>query len=107
MPAGGPRRGLRLDGADLGRPPRGAGGPAADRAHQLVNAVALGRVGNREVIVSGSHDETVRIWDSHGTAAATVDVLAKVETVDLSQDGVLYAGTGHALCAFTTSTPTF
>ena len=29
-----------------------------------VNAVAVGRAGGREVIVSGSRDETVRIWDA-------------------------------------------
>jgi WD40 repeat protein len=29
-----------------------------------VQAVALGSVGGREVIVSGSHDSTVRVWDA-------------------------------------------
>lgn len=29
-----------------------------------VTAVALGRIGEREVIVSGSRDQTVRIWDA-------------------------------------------
>jgi WD40 repeat protein len=29
-----------------------------------VAAVAIGRVGGRDVIVSGSHDHTVRVWDA-------------------------------------------
>jgi WD40 repeat protein len=29
-----------------------------------VNAVAVGRLGDREVIISGGDDETVRVWDA-------------------------------------------
>ena len=29
-----------------------------------VHAVAIGRVGDRDVIISGSWDETVRVWDA-------------------------------------------
>ena len=29
-----------------------------------VRAVAIGRAGNRDIIVSGSNDKTVRIWDA-------------------------------------------
>jgi len=32
-----------------------------------VNAVAVGRLGGRDVIVSGGADKTVRVWDEHGT----------------------------------------
>jgi WD40 repeat protein len=30
----------------------------------VVTAVAIGRAGDRDVIVSGSHDKTVRVWDA-------------------------------------------
>ena len=30
----------------------------------MVNAVAIGRAGDRDIIVSGSDDGTVRIWDA-------------------------------------------
>ena len=29
-----------------------------------MTAVAIGRIGDRDVIVSGSWDETVRVWDA-------------------------------------------
>ena len=29
-----------------------------------MNAVAIGRAGNRDLIVSGSDDHTIRIWDA-------------------------------------------
>ena len=37
-----------------------AGEPHTD----WVNAVAVGRAGDREIIVSGSKDHTVRVWDA-------------------------------------------
>ena len=49
------------------RPP-----PASHAADPLtghtgnVKGVAIGRIGDRDVIVSGSTDGTVRVWDQHG-----------------------------------------
>ena len=54
----------RRDGADLGRGDRTAGGPPLTGHTGQVIAVAVGRAGDRDVIVSGSGDETVRVWDA-------------------------------------------
>ena len=51
-------------GADLGRyRPAPVGGPA-HRPPGGVRAVAVGRLDDRDVIVSGGEDGTVRIWDA-------------------------------------------
>ena len=47
-----------------------------------VNAVAIGRAGDRDIIVSGSADSTVRVWDAvtgdpAGTPLAGHDVLGE------------------------------
>lgn len=39
-------------------------GSPLGRHKDSVNAVAIGRAGDREIIVSGSDDATVRIWDA-------------------------------------------
>ena len=41
-----------------------AGRPAADGHTERVTAVAVGRAGDRDIIVSGSWDGTVRVWDA-------------------------------------------
>jgi WD40 repeat protein len=63
--------------------------------------VALGELGDREVIVSGSEDGAVRIWDLSRTTFITVDLLADVSAVAVD-DGVLCVATGPALCTFAT-----
>jgi WD40 repeat protein len=62
----------RSSSPKTGTPVCGSGTPPASRPDQLtghsgrVNAVAIGRLGDRDVIVSGSADDTVRIWDITG-----------------------------------------
>lgn len=71
-----------------------------------VRAVALGRVGDRDVIVSGSWDETVRIWDAaSGTACDTIDLDAPVWTVAL-QPGLLCVAAGSSICLLRSPTST-
>ena len=54
------RRTVRVWDAGTGQP---VGAPLTGHTG-AVEAVAVGRVGDREVIVSGGSDETVRIWDA-------------------------------------------
>jgi WD40 repeat protein len=58
-----------LDGSVIGDPL--AGHPDS------VRAVAIGRVGALDVIVSASHDSTARVWD-----APTGDTLTVQDTLD-------------------------
>jgi WD40 repeat protein len=62
-----------------------------------VFAVTVGSVGGNQVIVSGGGDHTVQIWGV-GTNA-TVDIPGAVAALVLTHNGVLYVGTGTALCA--------
>jgi WD40 repeat protein len=66
----------------------------------LVMAVALGSVAGREVIVSGSNDDTVRIWGYMNSTDITVDLLASVEALGLTNPGILCVATDRALSAF-------
>ena len=54
----------RWDGAGLGRGHRRSGRRPAGRPRGWVTAVAIGRAGDRDIIVSGSDDGTVRVWDA-------------------------------------------
>jgi hypothetical protein len=64
-----------------------------------VNAVAVGRLGDRDVVVSGGDDETVRIWDATGTTIG--EPLALVESckgLAFRAEGIVLAtGKGVAL----------
>ncbi|HEY3260298.1 MAG TPA: hypothetical protein VGJ95_08520 [Pseudonocardiaceae bacterium] len=63
-----------------------------------MSTVAVGRLGGREVIVSGSRVDTVRIWD--GESVTVLDARTAVTAVALFSDGSgLCAATGIALCA--------
>jgi WD40 repeat protein len=59
-----------------------------------VRAVALGRVGDRDVIVSGSDDRTVRIWD-----AATGRLMLVQDTVDDPVNAIAVDGDRLAIAA--------
>ena len=63
-----------------------------------VTAVALGRAGDRDVIVSGSYDGTVRIWDVTATPVHLVyDMAAPVSAVAL-QPPLLAVAAGSSVC---------
>jgi hypothetical protein len=65
-------------------------------------AAAVGRLGDREVIVYGSRDDTVRIWD--GESVTVVDAPTAVTAVALFSEGSrLCAATGMH-CAHGAST---
>ena len=67
-PGRGPRgdrlRQLRRYGAGLGRGHRQPAIPPRTGHTSTVTAVAVGRAGDRDVIVSGDEDGTVRVWDA-------------------------------------------
>jgi WD40 repeat protein len=65
-----------------------------------VTSVAIGRVGDRDVIVSGGNDRTVRIWDpTRGTDIAVQDTLHPVTAV-AAASGLVIVVAGQAICAF-------
>lgn len=66
-----------------------------------MTAVALGRVGDHDAIVTGGYDGTVRIWDAdHLVAGPILDTLVPIQAVGTTRDGTICAATAHALCAF-------
>jgi WD40 repeat protein len=71
-----------------------------------VTAVALGRVGDHDVIVSGSDDNTVRIWHvQEGTLLMVLALLSRARAIELSSDSsALCVGAGHAICLFVVQT---
>ena len=75
------------------------GSPLAGHAG-AVTAVAVGRIGGREVVVSGSEDRTLRVWDPRQRSAVVVDVLEPVRSIALSPEGSLCVATGIAICLF-------
>ncbi len=67
-----------------------------------VLAVALGRLGDRDVIISGGNDGTVRVWNpATGTTLHVADLLGPAQGLAFGQDGQVYVATGHAICDFT------
>jgi hypothetical protein len=68
-----------------------------------VAAVALGRLGDRDIIVSASHDRTLRIWDARAASILeVVDLLGIPRGVTIAQSGEsIYAASIRAICAFT------
>ena len=61
--------GSKQHGADLGRRRRSGRDPLTGH-NGGVNAVVIGGFNDRDVIVSGSNDRTVRIWDTAGDPVA-------------------------------------
>jgi WD40 repeat protein len=58
-----------------------------------VSTVAVGHLGDRDVIVSGSEDATVRVWDAaDGANVATMRVAGPIRGIALDPHrGVIYA----------------
>jgi WD40 repeat protein len=76
------------------------GGPLTCHIDE-VQAVAIGRAGDRDVIVSGSLDDTVRIWDFAEGGSLVIDLLGAAIAVALSKDGrSICVSAGHAICLF-------
>jgi hypothetical protein len=65
-----------------------------------VCAVAVGRLDGRDVIVSGSDDEKVRIWDGGGRPLTAIDLLAPCSSLCMMTDLIAVA-TGRAISVFT------
>jgi hypothetical protein len=62
-----------------------------------VIAVAAGRLGDRDVIISGGHDRTVRIWDATGHAVgAALSLVEPCTGLVLTSRGIILA-TGSAV----------
>ena len=88
---------VRVWDANTGRP---VGDPLTGHGDQ-VEAVAIGRVGDRDVIVSASYDNTVRIWDFAEGGSLVVDLLGRAKAVALTKDGrSLCVSAGHTICLF-------
>lgn len=67
------------------------GPPLAGHGHQ-VDAVAVGRVGERHVIVSAGQDRTLRVWDgSTGGQLSIVDTRELVVSLAIHGTAVLGA----------------
>ena len=64
--------------------------------------MALDRIGNQDVIVSGGGDDTARIWNPSGTMMMIVDLLGPVLAVAVNRDGALCTSVDRALCTFDT-----
>ena len=66
-----------------------------------VTAVAIGRIGDRDVIVSGGWDDTVRVWNFPEGGSLTIDLLGMAEAIALTMDGCgLCVSAGHTICMF-------
>ena len=63
------------------RSPAARSGPGWPAIDGPVNAVAIGRAGDRDIIVSGSDDGTVRVWDAV-TGGPVGGPLADVDSVN-------------------------
>ena len=64
-----------------------------------MTSVAIGRLSDRDVIISASTDRTIRIWDQYGHKVGVVPVVGVV--VDLAMHAsVVYAAVGRALVAW-------
>ena len=66
----------------------------------IVRAVAVGRLDGRDVIVSASTDQTVRIWDSASRPLTRIDLLAPCSSLFTTSD-LMCVATGSALSVFT------
>ena len=63
---------------------------------------AVGKLDGREVIVSGSDDHTVRIWNGAGRPLTHIDLLAPCHSLYMTTDRI-YIATGRAISVFTSS----
>lgn len=62
-----------------------------------VMAVALGRLGEREVIATGGVDSTVRIWDTHRQSTIVLDLFKPVIASAISSSDRLCVATVTAV----------
>jgi len=79
-----------------GRP---VGSPLSEHDHG-VNAMAVGRLGNRDVIVSGGGDGAVRVWDEHGGTAAALPTLIRTTRATAIAQRKVYTATGVSVVAW-------
>ncbi|MGB3686582.1 MAG: hypothetical protein WA991_12235, partial [Ornithinimicrobium sp.] len=69
--------------------------------HTGVTAVAVGRLGTRDVIVSAGRDNTVRIWDEHGHPVGIPTPLLETPSAVALGAHCIVVATGRALVSFT------
>jgi len=56
---------------------------------------------DRDIIISGSWDDTVRIWDPATSRSIVIDLLATAQLVAQSADSrLLFVGAGRSGCVF-------
>ncbi len=66
----------------------------------MVFAVAIGCVGDRDIVASGGYDQTVRLWDAHArTGVHTLDTVAPVSAIALAPESAIYVASGPAICS--------
>ena len=56
-----------------------------------VSSVAVGRLGDTDVIVSGGMDRTVRVWDAAGSLNAVMDLVEPCSSLSLQAGGLAIA----------------
>lgn len=67
----------------------------------LVTPVAVGEVDGRPIAVTGSEDQTVRIWDLRESRSSTIAVGAPIEALALIKPSGIVVGTSSGLLRLT------